>query len=165
MNIYEGLDIKSGSEIDDFLAGISADVINQYIMEDGIIKEDREDRRVEMMMRFSEGFFIKFLAVIEIEKTGGRDAVVQWIQERMPAFNDHAKRFQPLYQQVAHLADPPHFVTSWAMCYLVAESLDAHKISQSVELDSLSSETLESVEYILRFGENLLMEFQSRILK
>jgi DNA polymerase III alpha subunit len=164
MNIYNGLSIDYAKELDDFLAEVSADVIRQYVLEDGIEKNDPNDNRVEMMMRFSERFFLAFQSVVELNEAKGASAIVTWQEHQHEAFAAHASDYQSSYQQVSHLAEPPFFVTNWAMCYLVDTALHAHSISTVKQYSELTPDLKKKLEYTLRFGDNLLQSFQSRVL-
>jgi hypothetical protein len=164
MSIYNGLSIDYTKELDDFLAEVSADVIRQYVLEDGIEKNDPNDRRVEMMMRFSERFFLAFQSVIALNEAEGASGIRVWQESQHEEFTVHASSYQASYQQVAHLAEPPFFVTNWAMCYLVDTALYSHSISSAKQYSELTPDLKEKLEYTLRFGDNLLQSFQSRVL-
>jgi hypothetical protein len=170
MDIYVGLPTQNKESMDDSLADVSAAVINQYIIEDNIPKDDNDDERVELMMRYAESFFLRFQGVIALQNSAGEDLiagrgiVVKWMTELMPAMNRHAKEFTNLYNQVQHLAET-HHATAWSMCYLVSTALEAKTDGTLDGYNKSSSEDKEVINYLLRFGENLLMEIQSRVLE
>lgn len=164
MSIYDGIELDYTKELDDFLAETSADVIRQYVLEDGIKKNDPNDHRVEMMMRFSERYFLAFQAVIELKESKGEGAVGSWQAERHEDFVQHATIYQDLYKQVAHLIEPPFFITNWSMCYLVDTALKSVNINSEKDYLEMDEETKSKLEYSLRFGDNLLQTFQSKIL-
>jgi hypothetical protein len=170
MDIYVGLPTQSKESMDDSLADVSAVVINQYIIEDNIPKDDKNDERVELMMRYAESFFLRFQGVITLQNstgedvTAGRGVVVKWMTELMPAMNRHAEEFTGLYGQVQHLAET-HHATAWSMCYLVSTALEAKTDGTIASYNKASDADKEVMNYLLRFGENLLMEIQSRVLE
>lgn len=164
INVQAGLPEMNNQDLPDEIASICANVLKQYIMEDGLVQNDPEERRLELLMRFSEQYFRRYLRVVELNQAKGRDAIVAWQTAQNASFLEHAETYQSLYKPVAHMADKPYFMTNWSICFLVDTGLDVCGVETADAFLSLPSEQLEMLEYVIRFGENLLQEFHATFM-
>jgi len=163
MDIYRGITTDE-VELPDEISKVCASLLNQYIEEDGIMKDDPEDRRVEKLMRFSELYFVRFLKVSKIQEAGGREAVVKWQSDLNESFFEHSRLYHDLYSQVKHMAEAPYFMTNWSICYLVSTALEAQGVDSEEAYKNLSESERSELEYVLRFGENLLQKFRTEVM-
>ena len=162
MNVVGELPQMENTDLPDDITEVCASVLNQYIAEDGYIKNDKEDHRLEKLMRFSEIFFRQFLNVTELHQQRGPDGVRQWQSQQNAVFTEHAIAYAPLYAQVQHMASAPHFMTNWAICFMVDITLEVSEVYSPEEYASLSKDKKEQVDYLLRYAENLLQSFYSK---
>lgn len=153
MSIYQGLADKPFGDLDENQTALSAKVLQQYILEDNLTEPG--DEQLERLMHFSTGFFQRqqeMLAKFE----GDMNKLKEWQLANAGSFNDHAKSYPELYKQVAHLAKPPYFMQPWVLAYMVDISVSIHEMSSPEQYEQAPKAIKSSVEYTLRFAENLL---------
>tara|TARA_Y100000310_G_scaffold92562_1_gene90208 strand:- start:1257 stop:1739 length:483 start_codon:yes stop_codon:yes gene_type:complete len=150
MGVFGRLDSYKREDITEEDARIAANVITQYIQEDGI--EDKEDIRVERFMRFSTEFLSIFKQVNLMLSKEGSKGVASWQVEQNSAFEKHAKDYQSLYQEIGYMARPPYHLTNWSMCAVVESALIACNLKDS---DNVTIEN-KAIEDVLGFSQNLL---------
>lgn len=166
INIYNGLPDRTQFEIDDFESGLSAEVINQYIWEDGIVREDKTDKRVEEMMRYAEQYFQTFKAQHELSRRHGSSYIRTWYKENESRMSNHVNSYSDLYSEIAHLQEGGAYgygMTPWAMCNLVQCALDACEVKGPEGYSALDEKAKEHVRYMLRFGENLMQKLHEKL--
>jgi hypothetical protein len=164
INVQAGLPEMHDQDLPDDITSICAKVLNQYILEDGLVQNDPEEHRLERIMRFSEQYFRRYLRVVELQQTQGRGAIIAWQTAQNENFLRHAEIYQSLYKPVAHMAEKPYFMTNWSICFLVDTGLNVCGVESQDAFLSLSSEQTEMLEYVIRFGENLLQEFHATFM-
>lgn len=164
IDVQAGLLAMDAQDLPDDITDICAKVLRQYIMEDGLVQNDPEERRLELVMRFSEQYFRRYLRVVQMHQAQGREKIVAWQTAQNDAFVRHAQVYQQLYRPVAHMAEKPYFMTNWSICFLIDTGLDVCGVDSPEAYESLSSEQMELLEYVIRFGENLLQEFHAAFM-
>ncbi len=161
MTIYGDLKVSEHRELPDELTLLAAEVLRQYILEDDLSNQG-EDETLEILMRIAERFMQRYMDVVSMHLEDP-NWIAKWQGVQNNAFTEHAKKYSPLYSGISHLAREPHFVSPWAMCFLVevcVETLGLNGKEDFKQYYRLQPKTTqEKHQYVLRFAENLLLRF------
>lgn len=151
MDIYGEIATYEKRDLNEDDTELTARLLNQYIAEDGI--EDKEDKRIERLMRFAESFFTNLELIKQLYEKKGPAGVADWQESLVPAFEWHAKQYPDFYAEILYMVDSPHNMNKWAFCYLVDSAV---KAANPKEPFNLSEDEKGYVIDILGFGQNLL---------
>jgi hypothetical protein len=160
MSVYGELTIKTDRELDEDLIAVTAGVLQQYILEDGLDQEDKSDKRLEILMRCAERFLRRYVDVVDMHQDDSAQ-FDRWQTKQIPEFNNHASTYNRIYQPLAHMTEAPYFMTAWSICFLVDSALLEHKVENKKHYDVLSKEEVFALDYTIRFCENLLQRLHS----
>ena len=151
MDIYGEISLYEKRDLDEADTELTARLLNQYIAEDGI--EDKEDKRVERLMRFAECFFTNIELIKQLYEVKGPSGVANWQEGLVPAFEWHAKQYAHFYSEILYMVEQPHNINKWAFCYLVDAAIKAVNPEDPL---NISKQESDYVIDILGFGQNLL---------
>lgn len=160
MNVFGALPLNDNQDVDQAMIEVTAGVIQQYILEDGLDHEDKSDLRLERLMRTAERYIKRYMDVVN-QHVKDQNWVSKWQSDMNGVFNDHASAYQRVYQPVSHMAEAPYFMTPWSVCFLVDSALKEHGIESKSVFDTLNEKENEELDYTIRFCENLIQTFHA----
>jgi len=160
------LDIKGFEklEFEEFFIDLVAEELKLYIERNGA-KPDDGDKMVERMMKFGEKYFLAFQAITDLKNKNGDDYLRKWMSDNEESFLTHNESFLPLYAQVIKLRDPPYFMTIWSMSFLVDLALESFSVRTPEQYKALSKSELSEIDVLVKFGEDCLLNFASKVIK
>lgn len=160
-SVFGDLEVSEYRDLPEELTALAADVLRQYILEDGL-KEDSDERILEMLMRVSERYMTLYMDVLSMHQKDP-SWVSEWQTRQNSAFIDHAFKYSPLYGGIKHMALAPYFSSAWSIAFLVEVSVNALELQDKEDFESFywkqPKKTQDHYQYVLRFGENLLIKF------
>jgi hypothetical protein len=164
MNVYGSLKIEDMVDIDQELIEITGSVLQQYILEDGLSHEDKNDVRLERLMRTAERYLKRYVDVLNMN-SADLNWVSSWQTEQNSVFLDHATAYHRLYQPIGHMASSPYFMSAWSICFVVDSALLEHGIENIDMYKKLTIDEFDEIEYTIRFCENLLQKIHATFFK
>ena len=160
-SVYTTLPEKIGEpELSEEIITLTGNVLNSYIMQDGLDMK-KDEVILSRLMNASELFLRQFHRIIHFNETD-HAGFRHWLNTLNPTLDEHAKRYQRIYKQIQHLANPPYFATSWSLAFLVDAVISVHPEAES--LKDQNQETLSKIEYTTGFMDNLFQEFYSAMV-
>lgn len=153
-------------DLSDDLVALSANVLNSYIVQDGLAMKQNE-AILQRLMDAAESFLSQFNRVITLNEAAP-DQFRHWLNTLSPALESHAKQYQPVYKWLRHLGEAPYFATSWSLAFAVEAVVSQYPelvIEGTLkDMNDMTSEQKESLEYTTRFMDNLFQEFFSTMV-
>lgn len=146
-------------DIHDELITLCANVINAYIMEDGLAMKENE-KILEILMNSAEIFLANFQKVAFINANDPA-AFKHWLNTLLPILSYHAKEYQPLYQRLMHLSDSPYFATDWSISFAVQSIVSQYPKLETQTFNELTTQEQDDIVYTTRFIDNVFQEFFS----
>jgi hypothetical protein len=134
-------------EVPDVLIDMVANQLRQYVMEDGL-----KDNELEVLTSYAEAICCVFTDVRDNVVLAGKD-YVQWVHDSSPVLIQHAKKYKAVYKGLSYMRSDVVGAKSWAVLTIV-ELAVVKKKESGTEMD---------LEYIVRFGENVIGEMFAAI--
>lgn len=142
------ISIPNKVDVPDVLIDIVARQLRQYVLEDDLSNDDD----LNLLTRYAEGISSVFTDVRENVIAAGRD-YQQWMFDISPTLIEHVKKHQSIYNGLNYMRTDVIGAKSWAILAIV-------------ELAVVKKRECESkleLEYIVRFGENVVGEIFAAI--
>lgn len=159
MNIFETLPSLPEQDVPEDVVMLCANVINAYIMEDGLSMKENEGI-LNRILAAGEAFASNFQKVVYFNQHD-KSGFNHWLNTLLPSLVSHAKQYQEVYQALSHLKDAPYFCTDWSLSFAVQSVAGQYPDIDFKKFCELTEKDKEDILYTTRFIDNLLQEFFS----
>lgn len=136
---------------------LAANVLNSYIMEDGLSMKENEII-LQRLFDAAEIFMSNFQKVVYLNSSDHAQ-FKHWLNTLLPSITLHTQQYQSLYQALSHLAEPPYFASDWSISFAVQSAASQHSLLESTDFATLSDKDRNDILYTTRFIDNLFQEF------
>lgn len=159
MDIFKTLPNVPEQDVPEDIVMLCANVINTYIMEDGLSMKENEGilSRILSAGEVFTSHFQKVVYLNEVDKPG----FSHWLNTLTLSLFEHAEQYQKIYQALVHLKEAPYFCTDWSLSFAVQSVANQYQDKDFYQFNEFSEKDKEDVLYTTRFIDNLLQEFFS----